>query len=607
VRVLARLNGVPAEPAPRVFFYVDGVLLAEDTDGAPYEALWDDDNPFERRQIVVQVQLASGRVLEDTVVLEPMEVTESTQVTSVAMEASVLASDGRFVRGLEAGDFVLLEDAVAQPLDSITQRRDPALFTLLIDSSQSMARRADAVRSTARALLNELGAQDAVIVAPFALGITTVTGPTTDRETALDAIGAINPAGGTAILDALQEVASVVPPAGTRSAVVLITDGYDEDSTAAFDATVEALRMSDVTVYVIGVGGIAGLSLRGEELLSRLAESTGGRAWFPRDERRLADAYATTASDVQQRYLVTYTPRNQRQDGAWREITLRTQEPEWEVRTRDGYFAPQAPPIRVSMEFTAVGAGQLPATVEVDELEVLEDGVPQKVESFQEAVLPVTIALALDASGSMLRSAERAQAAAREFVRALRPEDELSMISFADRVDLVHLPTVERRFSFEALDAYVAAGGTALYDAVSDALAVVAGIEKRRAVVVVTDGLDENAASDGPGSLRTWDEVLERVERTDAAIYVVGIGSRVDRSRLQALADRSGGAAYFPSDVADLATDYAKIVDELRRRYVLGYESANLTRDGAWREVDIRSLRPGVTLRSRGGFFAPTQ
>ena len=146
VRILVRVDGVPAEPAARVAFYVDGVQLAEDADGPPYETLWDDENPFERRQITVQATLDSGAVFSDTVVLEPLPVTLSANVASVVMEASVLDDEGRFVTGLDASDFELLENGAAQAIDSIVQLRDPALFTLLIDSSHSMARHAEAVR-----------------------------------------------------------------------------------------------------------------------------------------------------------------------------------------------------------------------------------------------------------------------------------------------------------------------------------------------------------------------------------------------------------------------------------------------------------------------------
>ena len=76
---------------------------------------------------------------------------------------------------------------------------------------------------------------------------------------------------------------------------------------------------------------------------------------------------------------------------------------------------------------------------------------------------------------------------------------------------------------------------------------------------------------------------------------------------MQELADRSGGAAYFPSDVTALAADYQRILDELRRRYVLAYESTNRMRDGKWRKVQIRAKLPEVTVRSRDGYFAPAQ
>jgi VWFA-related protein len=277
------------------------------------------------------------------------------------------------------------------------------------------------------------------------------------------------------------------------------------------------------------------------------------------------------------------------------------------VRARAGYNAPAPPPIRTSIEFTAVGPAQTPATVTGDDLVVIEDGVPQEVDTFHEAVLPVTIMLALDASGSLKRSAEQVMEAARGFVMALRPEDQMGMILFADRAEYIHSPGIRREYSLGAIDRYRAEGGTALYDALYDALAQIAAVKGRRVVVVVTDGRDENAQSNGPGSVRSWEDVLRKLQQTEAAIYAVGIGSRVDRGRMQQLADRSGGAAYFPAAVTTLAGDYQKILDELRRRYVIGYESSNRMRDGNWRKVEIRFPQQDVTVRSTGGYYAPIQ
>lgn len=606
IRILAKAEGIDASEVRDVHFYVDKLFLATDADGPPYETLWSDDNPFERREILVQAELASGALLESQVVLDPLRVTEAVEVTSVALEVSVTDDRGRFVRDLAVSDFAVLEDAAPQTVDVVLQRREPALFTLLIDSSQSMAHRVDAVRATAKSLLKPLFKEDQIIVAPFSRGITAMTGPTTDHAAVLDAIAGIRPSGGTAILDTLQEAAAGLAGQERRCALVLISDGYDEHSSAAFDATIQALRKSNVTLYVVGVGGIAGISLKGEKLLTQLAESTGGRAWFPRDERRLADAYDTIASDVQLKYFLSYTPSNQRRDGAWRSVDVSINTPGYRVRTRDGYVAPEAPPVRASMEFTAEGTGQVAASLSRDDLEVLEDGVLQHVDTFQEAVLPVTIMLALDASGSMKKSASMAQDAAREFVASLRPEDEIGMIMFANRAEYIHSPTTRRDHALEAIDRYVADGGTALYDALYDSLAQIGDVKGRRVVVVVTDGQDENAQSNGPGSLRAWEDVLRKLQQVEATVYAVGVGSRVDRSRLLELARRSGGAAYFPTDATTLAGDYHKIVDELRRRYVVSYESTNRKRDGHWRKIEIRA-RSGATVRSRDGYFAPVQ
>ncbi len=606
IRIVARFDAAADHVPERVDFLVDQLPLASDTDGPPYEALWIDENPFEQRELSARAVFASGPMLTDTVVLNPLNVTESAEVTSVALDTSVLNAKGQFVRGLTAAHFTVAENDDPQVIDVVTQRREPALFAVLVDSSQSMAYRAEGLRAAARKLLDPLAPDDEVLVAPFSRRILHVTGPTTDRPTVLDAIATIKPAGGTAILDALQEAAAHLANQDRRRAIVLLTDGYDEHSQAAFDATAQALRDAEVTLYVIGVGGIAGVSLRGEDLLSELAATTGGRAWFPLDSQRLSFAYEAVAADVQHRYLLTYTPTNQRRDGTYRTIRVSAGDG-YTVRTRAGYNAPAAPPVRALLEFTAFAGGRSALSLTREDLVVEEDGVPQDVDTFHESVLPVTIMLAIDSSGSMKRSAAAAQAAAREFVSALRPEDEIGMITFASAPKYIHSPTTRRDWTLAALDKYVADGGTALYDALHDSLAQVGVAKGRRVVVVVTDGRDENAASTGPGSTHTWSEVIDKLQQTEAIVYPVGIGTRVERERLQELADRSGGSAFFPADASALTAEYQKILDELRRRYAVGYQSSNRARNGEWRTVVVRVKQQDATVRSRGGYFAPPQ
>jgi VWFA-related protein len=606
IRIVARFDG-PSQPR-NVQFYVDKLFLSADTDGPPYDALWSDENPFEARELMVEAELPSGAMIRDTMRLKPLEVEEATSVSSVSVDAVVFDEKGRFVKDLTDKQFSLFENGEAQTLDYLRQDRDPALFALLVDSSQSMAIRGDAVRAAASRLIEPLGAADEIIVAPFTKTIGSVTGPTTDRATVLEAISAIRNRGGTAILDALGQAASRLTSSTRRKAIVLLTDGYDENSDSKVDQATDALKRSGITLYVVGLGGIAGISLKGEQLLKGLAEDTGGRAWFPRDERDLVVAYDAIANEVRNHYLLGYTPKNQDRDGTWRAIEVKTANETYRVRARKGYTAPIPPPVRASIEFTGVGTGQIPAALTREDIDVFEDGVKQEMDVFQEAVQPVTFMMALDASGSMKKSAGRAQEAAREFIDAMRPEDQVGLMMFATKAEAIEAPTDKREMTRAAIDNYVADGGTALYDALYDSLVQLAKArETRRVLVVVTDGIDENATSNGPGSLRSWDEVLDKLAQTDATVYAVGIGSRVERDRLRLLAERSGGGAYFPSDVSTLASDYQKILDELRRRYVLGYQSTNRKRDGQWRTVEIRPRSRDIEIRSRGGYYAPLQ
>jgi Ca-activated chloride channel homolog len=213
--------------------------------------------------------------------------------------------------------------------------------------------------------------------------------------------------------------------------------------------------------------------------------------------------------------------------------------------------------------------------------------------------------MVVDESGSMRKAADGLKAAARSFVDALRPEDKLATLRFADRPVLAHDLTLFRSDAQKAIDEYTPSGGTALYDAVLAALGRLSRVEGRRVVVVMTDGRDEDNAGTGPGSQAPFEEVLAQARQTDALVYAIGLGSNLDRDKLQQLAGQSGGEAYFPATIEELAGDYARVVENLRRRYIISYTSTNSSRNGAWRTVSIASKRAGVTVTSRGGYFAP--
>lgn len=608
IRIVAQVQYPPSVHPGEVRFFVDQKLLGSVSAGPPYALEWVDENPFERTEISVEAVDGVGNSARDKVVLEPFEVSEAAEVTSVLLEASVQDEDGRFVKGLPPTAFRVEEDGVPQALDLVRQEAVGATFALLVDQSGSMSRRMDFVQRTAATLSGYMTPLDRMIIAPFSKEIGAITGPTNDRPTIIEGISAIKPSGGTAILDSLAEASRILANAEGRRAMVLITDGYDEHSTTSYEEALEAVKSTGATLYVVGIGGVAGISMKGERLLRRLAVETGGRFFFPSRDSQLAEVHDVLTEDVQNRYLITYTPKNQTVDGAWREVAVHTAEPSHLVRTRPGYFAPKPPPIRPAIEFTAIDPEGRYLNLSAEDLEVLENGIPQDVETFQEAVQPVSIVLALDASGSMKKKELDLIAGAQEFINALRPQDNLALVLFADRPVFAHDLSTNRLFASEALAGYTANGGTALYDAMSDSLIRLKRVEGRRVVVVMSDGRDEDNPGTGPGSVRRLEDVLRHVKDTGAVVFGIGLGTNVDQSALRQVAEASGGRTYFPHDVSELPAEFRRVVDDLRRRYVVGFTSSHIQRDGSWRDVKIRiKSHEDAVVRSSGGYFAPAR
>ncbi len=604
VRIVAQLSLAPEVLLSPVDFFVDGVRVGTVDAGPPYAVDWTDENPFERREIVVQAADSTGLVLRDTVVLPPFEVEERAEVKSVLLETGVYDKAGRSMGDIPPSDFSVLEDGVEQTLDLVTRESVPTEVVLLVDNSQSMSMRMDFVRRATERIVSGLRPMDRAILAPFNAHVGTVTGPSSDPRTIVEAIDAMRAGGGTALLDSVIDATKLLAHAEGRRVMVLITDGFDENSRATVADAVQAVDASQATVYAIGVGGAAGIALKGEETLRAISTRSGGRAYFPLRLPDLMTAVESATSDAHSRFLVTYTPRNQRKDGLWRDVAVRVRG-DYRVRTRNGYFAPPPAPIRPTLEFTVLDDQRRYVDVSAANLEVYENGAPQKVETFQEAVDPVSIVLALDASGSMKKNAELVKSTAREFVLAVRPEDSLALIMFADTPKYAHTLATERQWSLDAIDKYTPLGGTALYDALWNSFQTLKGTKGRHAVVVLTDGKDENNPGTAPGSTHTLEEVLAAGRQVGATIFAVGLGAGVDRPALEHMADASGGQAYFALDGSALGAQFRGVIGDLRRRYVVGYTSTDSTHNGEWRQVDIRPRAAGFYVVSNGGYFAP--
>ena len=607
VRMVVQVQRAPdVAPSPiKVRFYVDGAL-AGTVDAPPYALPWLDENPFEKREIRVEAEDSTGLIARDSVTLPPFEISEQEEVGRVLVEAGVYDSTGRAATRLDPKVFRLREDGELQTLDVVARETFAMNVVLLVDNSQSMQRRMAEVRKAAERFALSLDKGDTVTVAPFHTELATITGPTNDVATIAEAIAAMKAGGGTAILDSVYSAVKLVDDMPGRRIIVLVTDGFDENSTLKLQQVIERAQSARISVYALAIGGVTGVSLNGETTLRQITNGTGGRVFFPWRDGELAAIARDVADDAHNRYLMTYTPSNQKKDGTWRAITVEAPEG-YKVQARPGYRAPLPPPIRPTIEFHVTNSEQEYVTLAATDFVVVENGVQQKVDTFHEALDPVSIVLTLDASGSMVKAADTVRETAREFVRSVRKEDRLAMVTFADAVRIEHPLSADRARSMSAIDNYVAKGGTALYDGLWDSLLHLKKESGRRAIVLLTDGRDENNPGTAPGSVHTFQEVLTLTREVGATIFAVGLGAKLDGAVLQQLAALSGGQAYFSPNVSELSVTFARIVENLRQRYVVSYSSSNSDRNGEWRTVEIRPREPGLVVTATEGYFAPAE
>jgi Ca-activated chloride channel family protein len=252
-----------------------------------------------------------------------------------------------------------------------------------------------------------------------------------------------------------------------------------------------------------------------------------------------------------------------------------------------------------------------------EDFAVYEDGVKQDVTFFNRTNLPIAMALLMDTSASMESKLPTAQEAAIGFGKHLRPQDLAEVIDFDSRVIVLQNFTNSSGELESAIHKTSAGGSTSLYNAVYIALkdlkkVVAKNVDeiRRQAIIVLSDGEDTS-------SLLPFEEVLDLAKRSETAIYSIGLRANEGPSTaskgfkeaefvLRQFSQETGGRAFFPNQLADLATVYTQISEELSSQYTLGYAPKNPKRDGAWRRVVIRVGRPSLTARTKLGYFAPT-
>jgi len=270
-------------------------------------------------------------------------------VNEVNVVFTVTDKHGRYVRDLRKADFKVIDDA--KPAEEVKDFRNqtdlPLQVGLLVDASNSVRDRFKFEQESAIEFLNQTvrPKYDMAFIVGFDVTPEVTQDFTDNTENLSRGVRLLRPGGGTAMFDALyfacRDKLLKAPRSGPlRRAIILLSDGEDNQSHVTREEAIEMAQRAEVIVYTISTN-ISGMKGKGDKVLERIADATGGRAFFPFQLRDVANAFAEIQDELRSQYAVSYKPANFRADGRYRTIEIVASEHKnLHVRSRRGYFAP---------------------------------------------------------------------------------------------------------------------------------------------------------------------------------------------------------------------------------------------------------------------------
>jgi Ca-activated chloride channel family protein len=272
-------------------------------------------------------------------------------VNEVNLIFTVTDKHGHYIPNLKQSDFALLDDqkAPARVTSFRQQINLPLRVGIVIDASTSIRSRFQfEQQSASEFLLQTLKARsDRAFVMGFDV-TPTVTQDWTNNIDGLQAgINRLRPGGGTALFDSvyiacrdkLRDVSRGQEP--VRKAMVLISDGDDDQSRVHVDEAIKMCQRAETIIYTISTNWTPSRG-KGDEVMTQMAEATGGQVFFPPSVEEMANSFHAIEEELRSQYALTYTPADFKEDGAFRPIYLYCNDRRYLVRTRKGYFAPRA-------------------------------------------------------------------------------------------------------------------------------------------------------------------------------------------------------------------------------------------------------------------------
>jgi len=276
--------------------------------------------------------------------------TEQEEVRLVLLPSTVTDGKGRVVQGLDAEDFLILEDHVPQEIRYFnTETTQPISIAFLLDVSGSMRQvgKLEEAKQAIRVFVDALQPQDQFALICFADDqVAWITEFTGDRERFLKRLGVQEAYGQTALFDAVAATPGLVDAEiGGRKAIVLITDGNDNASRLNTFKAVQLARRVSVPIYTVGFASLVGSVLpkgatqKSLLVLKRFSAETGGALFSVRDPDELKEAVLQIQREMRYQYVLGYYPSRKLWDGTYRKVKVESNKKRLSVRARSGYYA----------------------------------------------------------------------------------------------------------------------------------------------------------------------------------------------------------------------------------------------------------------------------
>jgi len=270
-----------------------------------------------------------------------------TNTELVVLNVTVTDKAGQYVPGLRLSDFTIFEDGKQVPFEVISSfsvHESPFASVVLLDTSGSMESRLSLARSAAIRFLDRLRDEDVAAVYKFDSKVEQVQEFSGGRDLAPMAYG-VKAAGMTTLNDAIVDAAKALASRPEkRKAIIVLSDGLDTFSKASADKAIESALAIGASIYAVDMSATDGNASRDQKSASVLrgfAEKSGGRFVATPGGPALRDAFASIADELGHQYTIAFRPLNEKRDGKWHKLEVKTSRTDLVVRSRKAYRVPK--------------------------------------------------------------------------------------------------------------------------------------------------------------------------------------------------------------------------------------------------------------------------